>query len=269
MNIARIEGKLVVVSERTDVAVYDFDFELAFDCDHPHAFETRQLGILRIGAIHDYAAEFAEKAEWGIDLANDPEAHDKASELERWYPVISDLTPRSRVFEQLPDVGEIEATFGWPIFVKGSRQTSKHSASLSVARDAASYAELVRGYSRDPILHWQKPVVREFVELEPVHGSVPMKVRPSVEFRSFWWNGICVGWGPYWYQLSPYSAADIEDGLAIAEEAARRLQVPFLVVDIARTVEGRWIVIECNDAQESGYVGIDPRALWQRVLGLI
>jgi hypothetical protein len=41
--------------------------------------------------------------------------------------------------------------------------------------------------------------------------------------------------------------------------------VPFLVIDIAQTAEGEWIVIECNDAQESGYGGVERLALWQEV----
>jgi hypothetical protein len=44
--------------------------------------------------------------------------------------------------------------------------------------------------------------------------------------------------------------------------------VPFLVVDIAQAADGRWLVIECNDGQESGYAACTPIALWQRVLDL-
>ncbi|MDK2123050.1 ATP-grasp domain-containing protein [Parachitinimonas caeni] len=50
---------------------------------------------------------------------------------------------------------------------------------------------------------------------------------------------------------------------------AQRLKVPFLVVDIAKMQDGRWIVIECNDAQESGYTGIVPQLLWRQVLQAI
>ena len=54
--------------------------------------------------------------------------------------------------------------------------------------------------------------------------------------------------------------------IAVAEDAATRLRVPFLVVDFARTLDGRWIVIECNDAQESGYAAVHPASLWRSVL---
>lgn len=132
--------------------------------------------------------------------------------------------------------------------------------------DRDHYAWAVEQYGRDPVLHWQRPVVREFVPLQPVAGGIAGKVPASMEFRSFWWRGECVGWGRYWYQASAYACGDIDAGLAIAGEAARRPQVPFLVVDIARTADGRWIVIECNDAQESGYAAAATRAIWSRIV---
>jgi ATP-grasp domain, R2K clade family 3 len=269
MNIARVERKLIVMSEEVGVAAYDFDFELHFACDHPYRFDGEELCVLRVGAIRDYAAEYDDKLAMGLRLVNSPGEHVLASELEGWYPVLEGLTPRTKVFDALPTATEIESSFQWPVFMKGSRQTSKHNPDLSVIRSRAHYELASRQYRADPILHWQKPVIREFVPLLPVDGHVPGKVQPSIEYRSFWWHGECVGWGRYWYQVARYDCTDVAAGLELAKLAARRLEVPFLVVDFAKTAEGRWIVIECNDAQESGYVGISPRSLWQKVLELL
>jgi len=265
-NIALLEHTLVVVSEITHVPVYDFDFELHFRCTHPQDFGNERACVLRIGAIRNYDCEFREKAKWGLRLVNSPEQHLSASELESWYPILADLTPRTRIFAELPTRDEIEALFTWPVFLKGSRQTSQHNPALSVITTAAQYEQVSERYKSDPILHWQHPVIREFVPLEPVMGEVPGKIMPSLEFRSFWWKGMCVGWGQYWYQVPRYAAKDIDSGLALAENVAKRLQVPFLVVDFARTLDGRWILIECNDAQESGYAAIHPASLWRNIL---
>jgi hypothetical protein len=269
MNIARLERKLIVVSETVGVGAYDFDFELHFACDHPYLFEGEERCVLRIGAIPEYAAKFDEMRELGLRPVNNPAQHALASELEHWYPRLAGMTPRTRVFDELPDASEIEGSFDWPVFLKGSRQTSKHNPDLAIVRDREHYRTVQALYRRDPILHWQKPVIREFVALEQLGGVVPGKVAPSVEFRSFWWNGECVGWGRYWYQLPPYDAPDLEHGLALARDAASRLDVPFLVVDFAKARDGAWIIIECNDAQESGYVGLLPRKLWAEVLARI
>lgn len=266
MNIALVDHKLFVVSEAVGVSVYDFNFELHFPCSHPYQIEGEAPCVLRIGAIADYETEFNDKAALGLRLVNSPAEHKLASELEHWYPLIDDLTPRTLMFDELPEVHAIEANFAWPVFIKGSRQTSKHNPELSIIRNRGQYEQVMRRYRDDPILHWQKPVVREFVPLAPVPGHVPGKVVPSIEYRSFWWHGECVGWGRYWYQVPIYDPEDAASGLDIAQEVARRVAVPFLVVDFARTADGRWIVIECNDAQESGYVAIPPHILWRNVL---
>lgn len=266
MNLARIENKLAVISEAVGVSAYDFNFDLHFSCDHPYQFEHELPCVMRIGPIPDYSNEFKLRLEMGLRLVNSPAEHGRASELEHWYPLLAHMTPRTQVFEALPSVEEVELLFQWPVFLKGSRQTSKHNPDLSIIKGREHYEQAVQKYRLDPILHWQKPVIREFIPLAAIAGGVPGKVPPSVEFRSFWWHGECVGWGRYWYQLAPYPCADIEHGLALAQEAAARLRVPFLVVDFAKTVEGGWTVIECNDAQESGYAGISPQVLWRQIL---
>lgn len=266
LNIARLEDKLLVVSHHVGARAYDFDFNLHFVCNHPYAFRENELCVLRVGAVADYEKEYSEKLAWGVRLINSPQEHFRASELEGWYPIIEDLTPETKIYDSLPTSADVERDFSWPVFVKGSRQTSKHNAALSVARSSAEYVRLGEGYRRDDILHWQRPVIRQFIELEPLAGTVPGKLRPSREFRTFWWNGEFVGCGHYWYQLHAYTAVDLNVGIAMAEEAAQRLSVPFLVVDIARTASGGWIIIECNDAQEAGYVGLTPSVLWRNIL---
>lgn len=261
-----LDNKLFVLIKEVGLPVYDFNFELLFTCRHPYQIDGEQLCVLRAGAVDDYAQEYAEQLARGLRLVNSPEEHQRASELEHWYPRLAHLTPRTMVFERLPSVAEVEAHFTWPIFMKGSRQTAKHALDLSVIHSAAEYEIAAAKYQTSPILHWQKPVIREFVPLQPVAGGIPGQIKPSLEFRSFWWHGECVGWGRYWYQTPHYACEDLAAGLAIAGEAAQLMQVPFLVVDFAKTLDGRWIVIECNDAQEAGYADADPRKLWQAIL---
>ncbi len=222
MNVALIEDKLVVISKPIGVSVYDFNFDLHFRTTHPYNFENEETCVLRVGPIPDYEREFREQAERGLRLVNSPAEHVCASDLETWYEKLIDLTPKSRVFAELPSVDEIETCFSWPVFLKGSRQTSKHAPDLCVINDPTHYNRVSESYRSDPILHWQRPVVREFVPLVPVPREVPGKIKPSLEFWSFWWRGQCVGWGQYWYQIPRYEAADVEVGLSVARNAAMR-----------------------------------------------
>jgi len=132
MNLTLIEDKLFVVSERLGLAVYDFDFDLHFECTHPYLIEGQRPCIMRVGAIANYAQEYEEKMEMGLQLINSPDQYVLASELEAWYPLVTELTPRTVVYEALPTVLEIESNFDWPVFLKGSRQTSKHNPDLAV-----------------------------------------------------------------------------------------------------------------------------------------
>jgi len=154
--------------------------------------------------------------------------------------------------------------------MKGARQTSRHQRRLSIISSEHDFLRAIEEYGRDPILAWQDIVCREFVPLRPVADSEqdPSRMPISYEFRTFWWMGRLVGAGRYWWEGPEYSWTEAERNSAIevAEEAARRLAVPFLVVDVAQTKEGRWIIIECNDGQESGYAGVSPFALWQNIV---
>ena len=157
------------------------------------------------------------------------------------------------------------------MFVKGARQTSRHDPRKSIARDPAEYARLSENYRQDEILNWQYCVVREFVELRRVPCDVAIKIPPSFEFRTFWWHKQLVGAGPYWSQAARYAwtEREREECLVIARQAAERIDCPFLVVDMAQTMDGEWIVIECNDGQESGFAGVPAVAMWSTVLAKV
>jgi hypothetical protein len=118
-------------------------------------------------------------------------------------------------------------------------------------------------------LRWQDVVCRRLAPLRPVEDPDPERIPSSFEFRSFWWRGELAGIGRYWWQGRDYSLSRTEELLAVAtaREAARRVDVPFLVVDVAQQIDGTWIVVECNDGQESGYAGASPFAMWQAVAG--
>lgn len=203
MNLACVDRKLLVLSAETGHPAYDFDFGLYFTCAHPFTLEGENLAVLRVGPVGDYDVEYEAKLGWGARLVNSPEQHRLAVELATWYPRLSDLTPRSQVFDSLPAAEEIEKSFDWPIFLKGSRQTSRHNPALCVIKDRSQYELTIPLYRTDSILHWQGHVVREFVSLAPVRGAVPGNVQPSMEYRSFWWLGECVGWGVIGIKFQP------------------------------------------------------------------
>jgi hypothetical protein len=270
LDVFLLEDAVWLIAGETGLPSYDFAFEHFFACRHPWQRPESVEAIGRFGASTNYAELYAELMYTGISLVHTPEQQLLASELPRWYPLIAPLTPRSAWFAEPPSVEVVEALFTWPIFVKGSRQTSRHQVALAIAHTPDDYRRIAEHYRRDPILRWQALVCREFIPLRRVAAAESDTIPPAFEFRTFWWRGRCVGAGPYWASFAAYAWTHAEEraALAIAAEAARRVDLPFLVVDVAQTAGGEWIVIECNDGQESGYAGVSPFALWQNIVDI-
>mgnify|MGYP001942853059 CR=1 FL=1 len=266
-NLTRIEDSLWILNTHIGLGVYDFDFERYFSCHHPVWWEGTIQAIARMGAAPDYAQRYNDLLQFNVELIHTPEQYERSSKLPVWYPILEGLTPRSVWFDTFPTPEAIEAHFDYPIFIKGERQTNKHSRHQSIIESPQHLREVLQIWHNEPILRWQRVVCRHFERLRQVAPDLGGGLPVSFEFRSFWWHGRCVGIGPYW--TSPrYSLNDAErrDALNLGRQAAGRLDLPFVVIDLAQTIDGRWIVIECNDAQDSGYAGVPRHLMWRHIL---
>jgi ATP-grasp domain, R2K clade family 3 len=268
LELILLEDTVWVLVGEVGLSSYDFNLAQFFSCRHPWQRPEQITAIGRFGAVTNYDELYAQLAAEGIYLIHSPAQHLLASELPHWYPLIEDLTPKSFWFWVPPSFESIAKTLGLPLFLKGSRQTSRHRAALSIIHSAEEYDRAIEIYAEDPILRWQDLVCREFARLRSVPSTATEKIPASFEFRSFWWHGNCVGAGQYWSTDYDWNRAEEQAGLAIAQAAALRLNLPFVVIDVAQTIAGEWIAIECNDAQESGYAAISPFALWQNIIDL-
>jgi ATP-grasp domain, R2K clade family 3 len=266
LDLIFVEEALWVLVGKVDLSSYDFSFSQLFACRRPWNRPEKLTAIARFGAISNYDEVYQNLAADGIFLVHSPEQHLLASELSHWYPLLEGLTPKSFWFSDPPDFEVVEQNIGLPLFLKGSRQTSRHNAALSIIRSAEEYYRAIEIYKEDPILRWQNLVCREFVQLRPVPSEATEKIPASFEFRSFWWRSRCVGVGQYWSTSYQWTQQEEQTALAIAQKAALRLNLPFVVIDVAQTISGDWIVIECNDAQECGYAAIFPFQLWHSMI---
>ncbi len=263
-----VEDVVRVAAARTGSPAYDFDFRLLLDSRTVPMDDQLGTVVMRVGPIADYGSLCSELGELDGRPVNSVAEHVRASELSAWYSLLRDMTPESWVFDGHPTLAEVLRAASLPLFVKGDRQTSRHRADRAVAKTEADLEAVLQLYRDDDILHWQRVVVRELVQLRRVGGTTPGGLPATFEFRTFWWHGELVGSGPYWGSTAEFRWTDAERAAAleVAGQAALRLQVPFLVVDVAQDVDGRWLVIECNDAQESGYAGVNALSLWRAVL---
>lgn len=261
-------GNIALLYKSTGNDVYDFCFRDFFECKSV-INGTDSPVLLHIGAIADYEKLENTIENLGMTLLMGYDEHLLCSTIERWHPLLKDKTPYTRVYDELPGIEEIEKEFSFPVFIKGNRQTNRHNKAQCIIENADAYEQLKLSWNKDSILSWQKVAVREYVKLQTIDStSYPDMVPICYEFRFFCFEGKCVGYGPYWYMGNRYdiNPNDVTPAIRLAEWAAISVGVPFIAVDLAKTAEGNWIVIEVNDAQESGFVGLNPISLWNNTI---
>ena len=257
-------GNIAILHKTTGNDGYDFNFRNCFECKSV-VTEVDAPVLLHIGAIEDYAGVEAAIEELGMKLLIHEAEHIMCSTIEKWYPSIKERTPHTQVYDELPPLENVLKDFSFPFFVKGNRQTNHHKKSQCIIENADQYEALRSEWGNDKILNWQKAAIRDYVPLKILDStSFPDSVPISYEFRFFYFEGRCMAYGPYWTIGPQYTLSDEElpEVLELTDWAAERLGVSFPAIDVAKTTEGDWIIIEVNDAQESGFVGVNPFKLW-------
>lgn len=175
-----------------------------------------------------------------------------------WYHALEGMTPETwddKGWETVPD-----CEHGW--VVKGRTNSRKWKWSeMMRAETRDDLKRVMRRVGRDTMLSDQGTVIREYVPLERV-GEGINGLPFANEWRLFFLGERYVAGGFYWTVAEcADSMGDVpEAAVATGEEAARRFSVghEFFVVDVAKTKEGDWIVVEINDGQMSGLSTIDP-----------
>ena len=74
-----------------------------------------------------------------------------------------------------------------------------------------------------------------------------------------------LGFGYYWEGDDPLRelvTGEERQMLGIAQEAARRVGIPFVSVDVGQVESGEWLVIEVGDAQFAGASQTPLIPLW-------
>jgi hypothetical protein len=207
-----------------------------------------------------YTGVWSELTAKNIHLINDPDAYRHCHLLPESYPIIEHATPETAWVkkEDLADFDLIRSTvarFGSrPIIIKDYVKSRKHEWSdacfIPSAADATSAERVIRNFLErqgDDLVGGL--VVREFTELQPV-GRHPVSNMPlSLEYRIFWLDGQPVLTSRYWADDAHYDdPVPVEQFAAIA----RKVRSRFFTMDVAKTIDGRWIIVELGDAQVSG-----------------
>lgn len=125
----------------------------------------------------------------------------------------------------------------------------------------------------DGLIGPQGLVIRQYVPLETFETAIS-GLPLTNEWRIFYYRGQRLAHGYYWSQLEDWRAVEratpefLREGLPFADSLALRLaeKAPFVVLDVAKTASGRWVLVELNDGCMAGLNDTVPsRVLYENL----
>lgn len=190
-------------------------------------------------------------------LINTYDMHMMVADIMQWAnkPELSNLTVPAYSCEnhyQLPEGAYV---------LKGRTNSKKHNWNTHMfAASKDEIPRVLRNLSSDTFYNEQGIVIRPYVPLMQLSSGLN-GIPIANEWRTFWLGEICLGSGWYWVsEPDAQPCAEIPtEALACATTVAKIMSkhINFFVVDVAQTAKGDWMMIELNDGQMSGLVGVN------------
>lgn len=248
----------------------DYDFsqaELAAARPHFDLTNTRMsikrddLVIGRYSVLPYYQEQARDINVVGAQLINSYDQHMYVADLRRWYEDLREptsdgamLTPKTW-FDSRAMIED--ASYDGPYIVKGITNSRKDMWFTHMfAQTKADAMEVAVRLQQDTLISQQPIVFRQYVPLKEYDKSV-LGAPIAYEWRFFFAYGelLCGAW--YWSSYidenKPVPPVERVPYAFLGEVNKRiRDKVNFVVVDVAETIDGEFMVVELNDGQMSG-----------------
>lgn len=220
-----------------------------------------------------YAELDAALKQRGLLLINDPVAYQHCHYLPESYSIIAAHTPRTIALPlppnaPLPDLAPLLQPFGdRPLIVKDYVKSRKHewheACFMPSAADQPAVRRVVQRFVELQGDDLNAGLVfREFVELQPLAQHSKSGMPLTQEFRLWFVDGQRIFSSQYWEE-GTYTTSAPDDLFA---DVARQVQSRFFTMDVARTLDGGWLIVELGDGQVAGLPDTAEAALFYRVL---
>lgn len=200
-------------------------------------------------------------------------AHDYAATFQYYEDFKNDTFPS---WDRLSDIPHSLREL--PFVVKGRANSRKQEwATKMFAPNFAKAVQIAADLMSDGLIGQQGIIARQFVPLETFETAIS-GLPFANEWRCFYLAGELVAHGYYWGSIDDWTPVDraLEDfllhGLPLADKIAKTAceRIPFCAIDVAKTKDGRWVLVEINDGNMSGLNGtIDPLELYQGLAKII
>ncbi|HLP88148.1 MAG TPA: ATP-grasp domain-containing protein [Nostocaceae cyanobacterium] len=219
------------------------------------------LGIYRGWMLSpkQYTNLFAALKDKGIHLINNSWQYEHCHLFPNAYNLIQPYTPKSIWIEiekiQNIDLKEVLKIFGnQPIIIKDFVKSQKHRWKEACFIPSAADENLARKVM-DKFIELQGEnliggiVFREFIELEKIGHHNKSKMPLTKEFRVFFLYGEPIYISPYWETENEQENFTLPENLL---KVGKSINSNFFTMDIAKTVNGDFIIIELGDGQVAG-----------------
>src|SRR5690348_1322623 len=198
------------------------------------------IGPLLRPSTYERLTNILTKAGWRP--YNSVDAMLATTRLDRWYPLIPELTAKTVVVENAEGCEDAARTIGLPAFVRGMVKSRKEAGwDACVVPDIATL-------KRWQALAGPRIAVRELLPLR-VKGRTPQNMPETREYRIYVIDGTPVGWSYYWSTHDPWGTLTQNEQARILELAgavAHQVPATLIGIDVGELEDGRWMVIELN-----------------------
>lgn len=221
-----------------------------------------ELGIYRGWMLKpdNYRQLFDALASIGIYLINNPAQYTHCHYLPESYSIIESYTPTSVWLKtstkiSIEQIMELIRPFGsQPIVVKDFVKSRKHewetACYIPSASDCASVESVVRRFIELQGNNLNEGLVfREFIEFEPLSNHGQSKMPLTKEFRLFFLDGEPIYSVEYWDE-GDYQ--EIIPPISRFVKVASSVQSRFFTMDVAKRIDGDWMIIELGDGGVAG-----------------
>ncbi len=233
-------------------------------------FDTLQPGIW-VGYIptpEHYTVIYNAALTRNIGLVNTPDQYQTAMEFDRFYPLLGDLTPKSRIVTDPDQSAGAASELGFPLFIKGAVKSNKEQGwRACVAENMLELTAIADDLFKRSQHSRGRVILRTLARLRTIESDY-QDFPFGREYRVFVYQNQVLAYGFYWDQSpdsSKLTTAEERAVQTLAVEAARRIGTPFIAIDIGQLESGEWIVIEVGDGQFSGLSQVPILELWSQL----
>ena len=207
-----------------------------------------------------YSQLFNALAERGLYLINTPTAYTHCHYLPESYSVIESYTPKSVWMRtsanvKIEEIIDLLRLFNsQPIVVKDFVKSRKHewneACYIPSASDCNAVESVVNRFLELQGNQLNEGLVfREFIEFELLAQHSKSGMPLTKEFRIFFFDGEPIYSVEYWEEGDYQGIFPL---FAQFAQVAKAVQSRFFTMDVAKRIDGSWMIIELGDGQVAG-----------------